>query len=121
MAARKRASRTNTANTGEASGSAPAKKEKALDVIRGNEYIRTYSAEDHGKDYEVLAKKFAKKFPDVSIKKAGEIKRLVVEYEEKDPENENRVTAKREVFGGKNFKEEALAFKNTVRGTIRIG
>lgn len=90
-----------------------------IDIVRGNQYIRTYSEEVHGKDFKELAEGFINKNTDpktehcpYKMTNAENVKALSVSYSilmksGKDKGKEVKKTAK---FGGSiEEKEKALA------------
>jgi len=92
-----------------------------VDVIRENQYIRTYSKKVHGPKYVDIAKGMAGKDPRRSIVEGGTITAIRVDWDEPNKENPDKLIHKSRVFGGsKDFKEEAKEFCQAVQGTMFI-
>jgi hypothetical protein len=100
------------------SGEAPlTKAAESIDVIIGDYYIRTYSKEMHGGNYKELAKGFVGKVEGRKLEEVGKITWLKVVYKKQSKIIGTFYSAE-EVFKGKNFKNDALAFSAQVRGTV---
>ena len=97
----------------------PAALETSIDVVKGNAYIRTYSMELHGEGYMNLAKDFINKVAGRELLKAGQFKSIKVSYRARSKAMGVFYT-KTEVFTGRNFKNDALAFAAQVKGTCEI-
>jgi hypothetical protein len=93
-----------------------AKGGKSVDIIKGGEYVRTYSLEDHGKDFMKLAEEFVTKDERYSIAKPGQVKEVIVSYRV-----ENKKTG---VFTpiSESFTDraQAIAFKNQQPGNVKV-
>lgn len=86
---------------------------KEVDIVKGDEYIRTFSEGVHGKDFKKLAKMFIEKNPKMSISKKN-VKEVVVRWRAFDKE----LKAYKENSRRFSDKEMALEFKNT-DGTLK--
>lgn len=105
------------------------KKDKArtsVDIIaHGNIYIRTYSLDIHGEDFEDLVAEFLGKHPKATAVDSESIQSVIVKYREKedaekplDKQNPDLPFVDKErIFEDK---EEALAFNIAKKGTIVV-
>lgn len=86
-----------------------------VDVVKGTEYVRTYSAALHGEDFADIAKGFCSKESGRTILAPGKIKSLLVKYR-----IENAKT-KAWSFLTKRFstREEAVTFFTSLPGNIK--
>lgn len=82
--------------------------EKEVDVISGDNYIRTYSLERHGKKFLALARQFAGQKPDRKI--VPPVEKLIVSWrvqlKDKSYKAESVILTAEE--SGKDYKAEAL-------------
>jgi len=98
-----------------------AKKGDFVDIARGEQYIRTYSAAVHGKEFRALAESFASKKDGYSILEAGVLQKIKVTYriqEKKGTDTVEKGTwlSKTKFFTDRN---EAIAFMNSLGGEIK--
>lgn len=98
------------------SSEVPSEDETSVDIVHDNKYIRTYSKEIHGSEYQALAKQFVSKVSGRTILPSGKLKWIKVSYRARSKALGIYYT-KDEVFTGKNFKNDALAFASQVRGS----
>lgn len=94
----------------------------SVDVVAGDEYIRTYSEDVHGANYRELAEQMAGKKEGRSVVESDTIVRVLVEYREFDPKVKETVDRVKEFSerDGADFKEAAIEFNMQVRGSIRV-
>lgn len=98
-----------------------------VDVVRFNQYVRTYSKKVHGSGYKDMAIAMARKEKNDdgeitrSLVEPGVITRIVVHFEETDTKDPNVKHKRQRVFeGGKEctFKEQAKEFAQAVQGEM---
>lgn len=102
---------------------APKKNAVSVDIIKnGSEYIRTYSAEVHGEDFHDLADEYLEGHPNTEIADSDKINIVIVNYRVTDKKSGVSTDTQKSFSGkdGEDFKEQALAFKNEVNGTVTI-
>ncbi len=102
---------------------APKKGAKEVDVLRGTEYIRTYSEEVHGDDFMDLAQGLLDHSPqkEYSLHDSSAVSAILVSYRVQDKKSgiwSNEVRAFTSAKDGVNFKEVALGFKNSVKDGV---
>ncbi len=103
-----------------------APEEDSVDIVSGStpnqKYIRTYCLEVHGEDFLDLANQFVSKHPGMGIVPSSSIKGVKVRWEEKDAEEEGRVTPKSTIMKGTGYevKADALAKANEVGGQVLV-
>lgn len=102
---------------------APKKNAVSVDIVKGGiEYIRTYSAEVHGEDFQELAEEYIAGHKDTAIADSDKIEIVIVNYRHTDKKTGVSTDTQKSFSGrdGENFKELALIFKNEVNGTVTI-
>lgn len=102
----------------------------SVDIVKGNQYIRTYSQEVHGDDFHSLAESYiaSPANSDISgeaqIVNSDGIKVVVVNYRQLDKKSGVSTDTARSFSlerNGEEFKNQAIAFKNEVNGSAVIG
>jgi len=105
-----------------------AESEDSVDIVKNkNQYIRTFSLELHGEDYEDLAKEFVEHYPNrgYEVVPSSTVVNLGVNYREKEDfelPRDKQDPNKGEVDKFKAFtdKDAALAFAQAKKATVRV-
>jgi hypothetical protein len=102
---------------------APKKGSRSVDVLRGSEYVRTYSSAVHGEGFLELAKELASKDEAYKLVDSEGVKVIVVSYRKTDRKtgvSSDEAKSFSAATHGAAFKSAAVVFKNDVKGSASV-